>query len=345
MKIGARNIGPDYPPLIVAEIGINHNGDFLRAIDMIAAAAEAGAECVKFQCHIVDEEMVPNDIIPSNATESIWDMMTRCQFPERGEKELKRFVESLGMIYLSTPFSIAAVERLERLGVLAYKVGSGELTNRPLLERIAATGKPVIVSTGMHGLIPTVDRVTARGEPLCGVDLAALHCVSTYPTRCKEMNLERLSDLAVIMRETEDIVGLSSHCPSIAPSIAAVALGASIIEHHFTTDRTLPGADNCFSLTPPMLRDLITMSREAWEAMQPCDTSAAQSETARFAFPSIVTLRAIGAGEVFSADNLGLKRPGTGIAAGDLPAMLGKRATCDIPADVMLDPNDIGAAP
>ena len=343
MKIGTREIGPAFPPLVVAEIGINADGKFWLAMDMIKAAADAGAECVKFQCHIPAAEMVPNDIIPSNASESIWDMMNRCAFSENAEIAFKRFAEDLGMIYLSTPFSIEAVERLERLGVLAYKIGSGELTNRLLLERVAATGKPVIVSTGMHAdmqglwsiITDSFGRIGAR-------DVALLHCVSTYPSTPADMNLKRMRTVGAIFNST--VWGLSSHCPSIAPSIAAVALGASIIEHHFTIDRSLPGADNCFSLTPPMLRDLITMSREAWEAMQPSDTSAAQSQTARFAFPSIVTLRAIGAGEVFSADNLGLKRPGTGIAAGDLPAMLGKRSTCDIPADVMLSPTDVGAA-
>lgn len=337
MKIGTREIGPAFPPFVVAEIGINHNGDFACAWNMVKAAADAGAECVKFQCHIVEAEMVPNDIVPANASETIWDMMKRCQFGELQDLTLKEYAEQLGMIYLSTPFSVAAVERLERLGVLAYKIGSGELTNRPLLERVAATGKPVIVSTGMCPPASLFPKLAG----LFRSDLAMLHCVSTYPTTPATMGLDRLRWLAEWFYCP---LGLSSHCPSIAPSIAAVALGASIIEHHFTTDRNLPGADNCFSLTPPMLRDLITMSREAWEAMQPSDTSAAQSETAKFALPSIVTLRAIGAGEVFTRDNLGLKRPGTGIAAGDLPAMLGKRATCDIPADVMLDPSDIGAA-
>src|SRR6266705_1810375 len=147
LSIAGRRVGRSHPPLVIAEIGINHEGSFEKAMQMVDEAARAGCECVKFQAHVIEDEMIPNDVIPGNAKESIWDIMKRCTLSEEQDAQLKSKTESLGMIYLSTPFSRAAADRLERLGVPAYKIGSGECNNYPLIEHIAKLGKPVLLST------------------------------------------------------------------------------------------------------------------------------------------------------------------------------------------------------
>ena len=160
LKIGNRVIGKNYPPLVIPEIGINHEGSFKKAKKMISDAYKSGAECVKFQCHIVDDEMIENSVVPPNAKESIWKMMKRCSLSKKEDVSLKKYVEKLGMIYLSTPFSRSAVDRLEEIGVIAYKIGSGECNNFPLLEYIATKGKPIILSTGMN----TISDVSSKRE-------------------------------------------------------------------------------------------------------------------------------------------------------------------------------------
>jgi len=150
--IGKRRISIDSEPLVIAEIGINHEGSFDKAITMIDAAAAVGCECVKFQSHVIEDEMIPNNVIPGNAKESIWDIMKRCALTEEQEAKLKRYTEQKNMIFMSTPFSRAAADRLERIGVDAYKIGSGECNNYPLIEHIARFGKPIILSTGMNSL-------------------------------------------------------------------------------------------------------------------------------------------------------------------------------------------------
>ena len=176
LTISGRGIGPAHPPLVVAEIGINHEGDVGKAVQMIDDAAAAGCECVKFQTHVVEDEMIPNGVVPANASESIWDIMARCALGEEDERKLKLHAESRGLIFLSTPFSRAAADRLERLGVAAYKIGSGECNNYPLVEHIARFRKPVIMSTGMNSL-ESVDKSVAIFRRY-GIPFAVLHCTS-----------------------------------------------------------------------------------------------------------------------------------------------------------------------
>src|ERR1700733_1579739 len=152
IQIRDRIVADDTPPLVIAEIGINHEGDIGKARRMVDDAADAGCECVKFQCHVIDDEMIPNEVVPGNATETIWDIMARCALSEADDRLLKTYVEERGLIYLSTPFSRAAADRLESMGVPAYKIGSGECNNYPLVRHIAGFGKPVILSTGMNDL-------------------------------------------------------------------------------------------------------------------------------------------------------------------------------------------------
>jgi sialic acid synthase SpsE len=176
LRIERRLIGDNTPPLVIAEIGINHEGDIAKAIRMVDDAAQAGCECVKFQCHVIEDEMIPNDVIPGNATESIWNIMARCALSEEEERRLKQHVEAKGLIYLSTPFSRAAADRLEGMNVSAYKIGSGECNNYPLVQHIAGFGKPVILSTGMNDL----DSIRPAVEILrsATVPFALTHCTS-----------------------------------------------------------------------------------------------------------------------------------------------------------------------
>ncbi len=176
LRIGDRWIGDGHPPLVIAEVGINHEGDVAKALRMVHDAYDAGAECVKFQCHVIDDEMIPNAVVPGNATESIWAIMSRCALGEPEECSLKARVESQGMLYLSTPFSRAAADRLERMGVSAYKIGSGECNNYPLIRHIAAFGKPVILSTGMNDLDSIEPAVAILRD--ARIPYALLHCTS-----------------------------------------------------------------------------------------------------------------------------------------------------------------------
>ena len=207
IQIGHRVVGDDAPPLVIAEIGINHEGDAAKARRMIDDAADAGCECVKFQCHVIEDEMIPNDVIPGNATESIWDIMARCALDERQERALKAHAESRGLLYLSTPFSRAAADRLERMEVTAYKIGSGECNNYPLVRHVAAFGKPVILSTGMNdiqSIRPSVDILRAANVPF-----ALTHCTSIYPTPYDKV---RLGGITELRQEFADaVVGLSDH--------------------------------------------------------------------------------------------------------------------------------------
>src|SRR5438093_610312 len=243
-SLQGRLVGSGAPPLVIAEIGINHEGDFKKAIRMVDDARAAGCECVKFQSHVIDDEMIPNDVVPGHVTETIWDIMSRCALSEDEEIRLKEYVESKGLIYLCTPFSRAAAVRLEKMGVGAYKIGSGECNNYPLIEHIAAYGKPIILSTGMNNLEsirPSVEILRKAGVPF-----GLLHCTSLYPT---PYDRGRLGALAVLAENFPDaVIGYSDHCLGNAVSLAAVALGACILEKHFTSAKSWPGPDVALSM-------------------------------------------------------------------------------------------------
>src|SRR5215212_8374787 len=256
-KIDNRMIGSEYPPLVIAEIGINHEGSFEKAIRMVNDAYAAGCECVKFQSHIIEDEMIPNDVVPGNSTETIWNIMKRCALSEEEETKLKSHVESLGMIYLCTPFSRAAAERLKRMKVSAYKIGSGECNNYPLIKHIAVDGKPIILSTGMNDLESIVSAVEILRR--AGVPFALTHCTSLYPTPYEKVRLGGLGELAE--RFPDAVIGLSDHSIGNYTCFAAVALGARILEKHFTSDKAWPGPDIPISIDPVELRELVRGSR------------------------------------------------------------------------------------
>lgn len=334
ITIGTRKIGPNNQPLVIVEIGINHEGRVDKALKMVDDAAAAGAECVKFQCHIIEDEMIPNDVIPGNADVSIWDIMSRCALSEEEDVFLKEYVESKGMIYLSTPFSRAAADRLERMGVLAYKIGSGECNNYPLIEHIAQFGKPVILSTGMNDLesIDKAVQILRRYR----IPFALMHCVSMYPTPYDKVRLGSLPEMAE--RFPDAVLGLSDHSINNYTCFAAVPLGASILEKHFTSSMEWPGPDVPISIDPRGLKDLIDGTKAIHMALGGRKEILPEEQpTIDFAYASVVTIREIHKGEAFTRDNLWVKRPGTGqILAREFDDILGKHAASDIAADTQL---------
>jgi N-acetylneuraminate synthase len=341
LRIGTRVIADDQPPLVIAEIGINHEGDIVKARRMIDDAAAAGCECVKFQCHVIDDEMIPaaGDVVPGNATESILTIMQRCALSEAEDRQLKAYAEQRGLIYLSTPFSRAAADRLRTLDVPAYKIGSGECNNYPLVRHIAGFGRPVILSTGMNDIEsvrPAVDILRAARVPY-----ALLHCTSMYPTPYDKVRLGAIADLKAAFPDA--VVGLSDHSRGNYTCLAAVALGARVLERHFTSDKSWPGPDVPISMDPAELKDLVTGSRAVFEALGGTKTVLADEQpTIDFAYACVVTTREIPAGGSFSTDNTWVKRPGTGeIKAKDYERVLGRRATRALPAHAQVSWRDI----
>ena len=341
IRIGKRKIGADFPPLVIAEIGINHEGSLRKAKKMIKDAADAGAECVKFQCHVIEDEMIPiaKKVIPGNARESIWSIMSRCALSEKEDRELKKYAEKFDLIYLSTPFSRAAADRLHRMNVPAYKIGSGECNNYPLIEHIASFGKPIILSTGMNDL-PSV-KIAVKILRKKKIPYALLHCVSLYPTPYTNLSFGAIGELQRAFPDA--VVGLSDHSMGIYPCLGATALGASILEKHFTSDKTWPGPDISLSIDPYELRELIVGSRIIHQALGGKKAILkAEKPTIKFAYASVVTIKPMKKWEIFTRDNIWVKRPGTGqIRAAEYRRVLGKKAARSIPADVQIQRRDI----
>lgn len=338
-RIQNRVIGDDAPPLVVAEIGINHEGDVAKARRMVDDAARAGCECVKFQCHVIEDEMIPNDVVPGNATVSIWDIMARCALSESDERMLKQHAEALGLIYMSTPFSRAAADRLERMGVTAYKIGSGECNNYPLVRHIAGFGKPVILSTGMNDLDsirPSVEILRSARVPF-----ALTHCTSMYPTPYDKVRLGAIPQLRDAFPDA--VVGLSDHSLGNYTCLASVALGARILERHFTSDKSWPGPDIPISMDPAELADLVRGSRAVFDALGGGKTILPEEQpTIDFAYACVVTIQDVKQGDELSKANVWVKRPGTGeIKARDYEHVLGRRAARSIPMNTQVRWSDL----
>ena len=341
IEIAGRKIGYDYDPVVIAEIGINHEGSLETAIEMVDAAFHAGAEIIKHQTHIVEDEMshAAKKVIPGNADVSIYEIMQRCSLNEEDEIKLQKYVDSKGMIFISTPFSRAAAERLKKMNIPAYKIGSGECNNYPLIEHIAKFGKPVILSTGMN----SIESIKISVEILRrhNIPYALLHCTNVYPT---PPNLVRLGAMQQIAKEFPDaVVGLSDHTTDNLACLGAVALGASILERHFTDSMDRPGPDIVCSMDPKALKELIEGSK-ILKQERGGNKEAAKEEkpTIDFAFATVVTIKDVKAGEDFSMENIWVKRPGTGeIKAIDFEKILGKKAATDLESDTQLTWKDI----
>lgn len=325
VSIGDRSIGPGNPCFIIAEVGVNHNGEVETAKQLIDAAAEAGTDAVKFQTFRADRLTVDRDER---------EMLRRLELSESAFSELAAYCHDRGVQFLSTPFDEESVDFLQGLGVPAFKVGSGEVTHLPLLAHIARKGKPVLLSTGMATLAEVHDavQVLKREE---NEDLVLLHCVSRYPAPPKEANLRAMATLT----DTFDVpVGFSDHTLGIEVSLAAVALGASVIERHLTLDRSMPGPDHRASLEPTALEEVIRSIRQIEDALGDGakEPQPSERETRVRARRSIVARADIPLGTVLDPSHLAIKRPGTGIPPRELEAIIGKRLRVDVPEDTLL---------
>lgn len=329
-KIGGREIGDDFPPVVIAEIGINHEGSLDVAIEMADAAINAGAEIVKHQTHVIEDEMSDDakSIVPGNADVSIYEIMERCALPEESEWKLMQHIQSRGAIFISTPFSRAAAERLKKFDVPAIKIGSGECNNYPLMKHIAKLRKPVIVSTGMN----TIESVRPSVEILrhANVPFALLHCTNVYPT---PPDLVRLGAMGQLREAFPDaVIGLSDHTTSNYTCLGAVALGASILERHFTDRMDRIGPDIVCSMDPTALSALIEGAKTIFAARGGNKIPVeAEAPTIAFAFASVVAIKDIEPGEILTEENIWVMRPGGGdFSVLDYNSLLGQRAIVPI---------------
>ena len=325
MQIQNRIIHPSRPPLVIAEIGINHGGSLEVAKEMAKLAALSGCECLKHQTHIVEDEMTEEakNIRPPNALESIWHVMKQCALPLEEEVKLKKFVEELGMIYISTPFSRAAADFLEAIDVPAFKIGSGEADNLPLIRHIARKGKPIILSTGMQSIESIKASVNILEEH--GVSYALLECTNLYPSPPEIVSLQGVNDLKNTFPNA--IVGFSDHSIGPEMALASVALGASILERHFTDSRYRKGPDISCSMDPSELKFLIERSREVHTAlMNPKMRTESEDQVYKFARASIVADSNLSVGHTITEKDIWARRPGTGEIPGyDFDKVLGKK--------------------
>lgn len=344
IEIQGRKIGIDYDPLVIAEIGINHGGSLDVAFSMVDAAERAGVEVVKHQTHVVEDEMsgVARGVVPPHTKVSIYEIMESCALDEEQERALQDYVMSKGMIFMSTPFSRAASNRLDAMGVPAYKIGSGECNNYPLLKHIATFGKPVILSTGMN-TIDSIAPAVAIFES-AGIPLGIMHTTNVYPTPAEIVRLGAMEQLHEAFPHL--VFGLSDHTTSNLACLGAVALGASILERHFTDHMDREGPDISCSMDENACHELIEQAKVMKRMRGGTKGPAAQEQgTIDFAFACVVSIDDIKEGEPFTTDNIWVKRPGTGdILAVDYETVLGSTATRDILRDTQISWSDTSKA-
>ncbi|CAG9470438.1 N-acetylneuraminate synthase family protein [Campylobacter upsaliensis] len=341
IKIGKLIVSQNTSPLVVPEIGINHNGSLELAKLMVDAALRAGAKIIKHQTHIVEDEMcqAAKKVIPGNAKISIYEIMKKCALNEKDERELKEYVEKQGLVYLSTPFSRAGANRLEDMGVSAYKIGSGECNNTPLIKHIASFKKPIILSTGMNDIKSITQSVKILKD--FEVPFVLLHTTNLYPT---PPHLVRLHAMLTLQKEFDALVGLSDHTTNNLACLGAVALGACMIERHFSDTMDRQGPDIICSMDENALKELITQS-EQMALMRGLnakkEATKEEQVTIDFAFASIVSIQPIKKGETLSEKNIWVKRPSLGgIPAYEFENVLGKKALRDIECDSQLSKED-----
>jgi len=346
MKIAHRHIGPQHPPLVIAEIGINHGGSLEVAKAMVSAAHKAGCEMVKHQTHFVEDEMTDEAkaIFPPNADVSIWEVMQRCALSKDDEIALKAHAEALGLIYISTPFSRAAADFLADIGVPGFKIGSGEANHVPLIRHIASFGKPVILSTGMQTIESLRPSVQALDD--AGIDYALLECTNLYPSPPEIVSLQGIPELRKAFPRA--VIGFSDHSIGPEMAIASVALGACILERHFTDTRYRKGPDISCSMDPAELRFLIDRSKEIHTALHnPKVRTAPEEDVYRFARGSIVADRDLPAGHVIGEKDIWARRPGSGeISVQHFDRLVGAQLTRAVKRNQQLLWSDLdGVAP
>ena len=339
IKIVNRKIGEKYPVFVIAEAGINHNGSFLIAKKLVNMAKKAGADCIKFQTHIVEEEMTKTKMLPGKISKTpLWDIIKNCELTANEEKKLSEYCKKKKILFLSTPFSISAIDRLEKIKMPAYKIGSGELTNIPFLKHIAKKKKPVILSTGMSNMEEikfAVELFKKSKTPL-----AILQTTSEYPCDYKDINLGVISKYK---KNFKIPIGISDHSLGIYTALGAVALGACIVEKHITLDKKMPGPDQKLSLELKELTELVKGCKAIKQALgESKKILKKELPVLRFARESVVTLEKISKNEKFSQKNLTTKRPNTGqIPAKNFYNIIGRKAKKDIPKNKQLTYRDV----
>ena len=337
ITIGQREVGAGRPCFIIAEAGINHNGDVKLAAELVAAAAEAGADAIKIQTHFPEDEMLRGGATAAYVGESLFDLLTRTAVSRDDHFTLRDLAAAKGIVFLSTPFSREAADFLETVGVPAFKTGSGELTHVPLQQHIARKGKPMIISTGMS-TPDEIDR-TVQAVREVGTPFALMHCTSTYPTPYEHVQL----DCIPALQEKYGVpVGFSDHTLGSFAAFAAVTVGANLFEKHFTISRTLPGPDQQGSMEPRELQELvrgiraIEQARGAAKIIQP-----GEQDVRNMALHSVVSIRPISAGATIGAGDVWAKRPGTGIPARQLGEVIGRTAKHAIDKDRLITWDDL----
>lgn len=340
-KIGKRKIGQNYPPLIIAELGINHSGKIDLAKKIIQSAQKAGAEIIKNQTHIAEMEMSEEakKIVPVHTKENIFKIIKDSSLSEKQELNLMNYTKKKNMIYISTPFSREAADRLNRLNVPAFKIGSGECNNYPLIEHICSFNKPIILSTGMND-IKSIKRAVSIFEKN-KIKFALMHTTNLYPT---PSNLIRLNALNEMKKAFPGVpLGLSDHTGDNFTSFAAIAMGASLIEKHYVDKKTRLGVDIPASIDFLQLKELIKGSKEIFKSL-PGKKKPVKEElnTMKFAFASVVAIKKIKKGEKFNFKNTWVKRPGTGdFLAKDLNKVIGKTSKKEIKINTQIKKNYI----
>jgi len=333
LDVAGRKIGPNYPCYVIAEGCDNHMGDLGVAREMSRQAKLAGADAIKFQHHLPDEEMLPDAPMSDNFREPLYEFLKKHALTLDDHRELKSYCAGIGIQYLCTPFSWAAARELETLGVAAYKIGSGEMTDIPTLVRIAGFGKPMIISTGM-ATWEEIDRTYEALASRC-VRFSLMNCVSEYPPAYEDINLKVIQQMAA--RYPAAVIGHSDHAPDLYTSFAAVTLGAHLIEKHVILDKRQPGPDQSVSIDFRDLANLVDGIRRIEAALGDSKIVHDRERQIRtWAFRSIVSTCKISKGEVISQDKIWSKRPGTGIPAHLMDEVIDCTAKSDIPANALM---------
>ena len=345
IEIAGRQIGPRQPPYVVAEMSANHGRDFQRAVKIIEAAADAGADAVKLQTYTPDSLTIDCDAACFRIRETIWagrtlhDLYAEAAMPWQWQPELKQIAERLGLVLFSTPLDAAAVDFLEQFEVPAHKIASFELVDLPLLRRVAQTGKPVILSTGMATLAE-IDEAVETIRRAGGGQLALLKCTSAYPATAGQMDLRTIPHLSEAFGLP---VGLSDHSLDPAVPPAAVACGACIIEKHLTLSRELPSPDSAFSLEPNELKQVVRAVHTAHAALGTARYGPSDQESPGLRLRrSLFAVEEISAGEPFTITNVRVIRPADGLHPRHLETILGRTARMDISRGTPLDWSHVG---
>lgn len=342
VEISGRPIGPDCEPYVICELSANHGGSLERALDMVEAAAATGADAIKIQTYTADTMTIDHDGPDFQITGGLWDgrslydLYKEAQTPFEWHRPMFARARDLGVTLFSTPFDESAAELLAELEAPAYKIASFEAIDLPLIAHVAGKGKPMIISTGMANRAEIGEAVATAREYGC-YDVILLHCISAYPTPLEEANVRTVPELA----QTFDCVsGLSDHTPGTAASVAAVALGASVVEKHFTLARGDGGPDAAFSLEPDEFTRLVGDCKGAWRALGQANAGRSSSEQGSLSFRrSLYVVADIAKGEEITNRNVRSIRPGFGMAPKHLPSVLGRVASRDLKRGEALRPD------